>query len=165
MKWAESISLRWWVGDLHGTAHQAKARRFRMLKSIRISALSRSTTSLLGKIPPISFQSVQQWSRFLVRYPMTTGQRLVSSLDRKAANPDGLAALASPADTSGPSDKRPVLVQHAEQGAFSSTENILPRHGMLAWNPAHVQLGGDRVGEPSLPGDLGCLSLQRTILA
>ena len=37
------------------------------------------------------------------------------------------------------SDRVPVLAQHAEQGAFSSTEHMFPRHGVLAWNPAHVQ--------------------------
>src|SRR5207302_370875 len=31
-----------------------------------------------------------------------------------------------------------------------STENIFPRHGVLAWNPAHVQLERKRIGEPSL---------------
>ena len=39
------------------------------------------------------------------------------------------------------SDKTPVLAQHAEQGALPSTENILPRHGILAWNPSECSVG------------------------
>jgi hypothetical protein len=42
----------------------------------------------------------------------------MSSLDRSSAHPCRRAALASPTDTSGASDKSPVLAQHAEQGAF-----------------------------------------------
>ena len=61
------------------------------------------------------------------------------------------------------SDNPPVLAQHAEQGAFPSTANILPRHGVLAWNPAHVQLERNRVGEPSLFSEENCLSLHATI--
>src|SRR5260370_28191603 len=79
-------------------------------------------------------------SRISSQIPHDRGQGLVPSLDRNSANPYGSAALASSADTSGPSDKRPVLAQHAEQGALLSTENILPMHGVLAWNPAHFQL-------------------------
>src|SRR5258708_6590880 len=56
----------------------------------------------------------------------------------------------------GPSDKRPVLAQHAEQGALSSTKSVLPMHGVLAWNPA-TQLERE-VGEPSLSGEPECLS-------
>src|SRR5258708_20995850 len=38
-------------------------------------------------------------------------------------------------DCTGPSDKRPVLAQHAEQEALVSTENVLPVHGTLEPNP------------------------------
>ena len=56
----------------------------------------------------------------------------------------------------GPFDKRPVLAQHAEQGALSSTKSVLPMHGVLAWNPA-TQLERE-VGEPSLSCEPECLS-------
>ncbi len=63
-----------------------------------------------------------------------------------------------PEDCIGHSDKVPVLAQHAEQGALSSTENVLPYRGILDRNPT-VQLKRYRVGELSLPGEPGCLSL------
>jgi hypothetical protein len=71
--------------------------------------------------------------------------------------------LASSTDTSwrseegtGRSDKAPILVQHAEQGASVSTGNILPRHGILAWNPLNIPLERYRVGEPSLSSEEEC---------
>ena len=67
------------------------------------------------------------------------GDELVSSLDRNSEDSHESTALASTADTSGHPDKVPVLAQHAESAALSSTENVLPRHGILAWNPT-VQL-------------------------
>ena len=77
-----------------------------------------------------------------------------------------LSALASSTATSwqsydctGLSDKQPVLVQHAEPGAKASTGNILPLHGLLAGNPPHIPKDWNPVGEPSLPGEPGCLSL------
>ncbi len=94
---------------------------------------------------------------------MTLGQGLVPSLDRNSANPYGPAALASSTDTSGPSDKRPVLAQHAGQGALVSTANVLPRHGVLAWNPLR-SVGKGPVGEPSLSAGAECLSPHSTIL-
>ena len=57
----------------------------------------------------------------------------------------------------------PVLAQHAEQGALS-TENVLPRHGILAWNPFR-SVGKEPVGEPSLSGEPECLSLHLPILS
>ncbi len=36
---------------------------------------------------------------------------------------------------------RPSLPSMPSKGRSSSTENILPRHGVPAWNPANVQLG------------------------
>jgi hypothetical protein len=56
-------------------------------------------------------------------------------------------------------DKCPVLAQHAEQEAFSSTTSVLPLHGVLAGNPA-VLLERNRVDEPSLSAEAECLSLQ-----
>ncbi len=88
------------------------------------------------------------------------GEELVSSLDRNSAASREATALASPADTSRHPDKVPVLAQHAESAACSSTENVLPRHGILAWNPT-VQLERYRAGEPSLSSELECLSLQK----
>ncbi len=89
----------------------------------------------------------------------------MSSLDRNSAHSCESTALASLTDTSGRSDNPPVLVQHAEQGTLPSTENILPTHGVLAWNPAHVQLEKNRVGEPSLFSEEKCLSLHLPILS
>jgi len=83
---------------------------------------------------------------------------LVSSLDRNSEDSGESTALASTADTSGHPDKVPVLAQHAESAALSSTENVLPRHGVLAWNPT-VQLERYHAGEPSLSSELECLSL------
>src|SRR5713226_7762818 len=40
-----------------------------------------------------------------------------------------------------------------------STKNVLPRHGILAWNPS-VQKDVNRVSELSLFGEPKCLSLQ-----
>ena len=57
----------------------------------------------------------------------------------------------------------PVLAQHAEQGALSSTENVLPRHGVLAWN-LDRSVGIEPVDEPSLSGEPECLSLHGYIL-
>ncbi len=68
------------------------------------------------------------------------GDELVSSLDRNSADARESTALASLADTSGHPDKVPVLAQHAEEASLTSTENVLPRHGILAWNPT-VLLG------------------------
>src|SRR5439155_17255774 len=82
------------------------------------------------------------------------GDKLVSSLDRNSAGSRESTALASPADTSGHPDKVPVLAQHAESAACSSTENVLPRHGILAWNPT-VQLERYHAGELSLSSELG----------
>jgi len=61
----------------------------------------------------------------------------VSSLDRTSANPYGEASLASSADTSGTSDKRPVLAQHAGQGALCvDHECFTQAWTRYAWNPA-----------------------------
>jgi hypothetical protein len=90
------------------------------------------------------------------------GDELVSSLDRNSEDSHGSTALASTADTSGHPDKVPGLAQHAESAALSSTENVLPRHGILAWNPT-VQLERYRAGEPSLSGEPECLSLQEVV--
>src|SRR2546428_9626709 len=62
------------------------------------------------------------------------GDELVSSLDRNSEDSHESTALASTADTSGHPAKVPVLAQHAASAALSSTENVLPRHGLLAWN-------------------------------
>jgi hypothetical protein len=85
--------------------------------------------------------------------------KLVSSLDRNSEGSCESTALASSADTSGHPDKVPVLAQHAESAAFTSTENVLPRHGLLAWNPT-VQLERYYAGELSLSSELECLSPQ-----
>jgi hypothetical protein len=82
----------------------------------------------------------------------------VSSLDRNSEDSGESTALASTADTSGQPDKVPVLAQHAESAALFSTENVLPRHGVFAWNPT-VQLERYHAGEPSLSSELECLSL------
>ena len=91
------------------------------------------------------------------------GDRLVSSLDRNSAYRKRHAALASTTDTSGRSDNAPVLAQHAESAASSSTENVLPRHGVLAWN-LDRSVEKVPVGEPSLSGEPECLSLPGIIL-
>ena len=82
----------------------------------------------------------------------------MSSLDRNSADSVESTALASPTGTSGRSDKTPILAQHAEQGALSSTENVLPRHGVLAWN-LDRSFGKEPVDEPSLSGEPECLML------
>ena len=71
--------------------------------------------------------------------------------------------MASQSEASGPIDKRPVLAQHAEQGAFSTT-SVLPEHGLLAQNLA-TQLERYRVDKPSLSGEPECLSLHLPILS
>jgi hypothetical protein len=82
----------------------------------------------------------------------------VSNLDRNSEDSGESTALASPAATSGHPDKVPVLAQHAESAALSSTENVLPRHGVLAWN-LDRSVGKDPVSELSLSGEPECLSL------
>ena len=67
------------------------------------------------------------WRRSQI--PPDLGHGLVSGLDHNSAHACASTALASPTDTSVRSDKKPVLAQHAGQGAFSSTENILPESG------------------------------------
>jgi len=83
----------------------------------------------------------------------------VSSLCRNSGIPCEMPALASLADTSRPSDKRPVLTQACRINSVVSTENVLPLHGILAGNPT-VQLEKNPVGELSLSGEPECLSLQ-----
>src|SRR6266704_348443 len=92
--------------------------------------------------------------------------KLVSSLDRNSEDSYESTALASTADTSqqssvdciGPSDKRPVLAQHAEQGAL-----VRPRTFYLAADslpePGECSVGKEPVGELSLSGEPECLSL------
>ena len=87
------------------------------------------------------------------------GDKLVSSLCRNSGIPCEMPALASLADTSRPSDKRPVLTQACRINSVVSTENVLPLHGILAGNPT-VQLEKNPVGELSLSGEPECLSLQ-----
>ena len=70
--------------------------------------------------------------------------------------------MASPADASGPFDKRPVLAQHAEPEAFIDRERFTPSR-FLDGNPT-VQLERYHVGKPSLSGEPECLSLHTTIL-
>ncbi len=114
-----------------------------------------------GQVKPGSSVVVIGLGGVGVRYPMieVRGLLLASTATRNSLPSD---ALASTAATSGASDKSPVLAQHgrttSEQGAFKSTENVLPRHGVLAWNPT-VQLERSHVGEPSLSSKLECLSL------
>ena len=72
--------------------------------------------------------------------------------------------MASQSDASGHIDKVPVLAQLAEPEALPSTENVLPRHGVLAWN-LDRSVGKEPVGEPSLSGEPECLSLQLSILS
>jgi hypothetical protein len=88
------------------------------------------------------------------------GLLLVSTATQKG----DLSALASSTATSwergrstGLSDKQPVLVQHAGQGALS-TENVLPDSGFSVRTP-YVQLEKNLVGEPSLSTEAECLSL------
>src|SRR5712692_11346944 len=85
-------------------------------------------------------------------------------LYRNSVHQHAWTALVSTHDTSesedsGATDKCPVLAQHAEQEAFSSTTSVLPLHGVLAGNPGH-SVGKEPIGELSLPGEPGCLSLQ-----
>ena len=95
--------------------------------------------------------------------PHDRGQGLVSGLHRNSGTRGHCfgftvrhITLGANSQDRGASDKSPVLAQHAEQGALLSTENVLPRHGVLAWNPT-VQL--ERyMGEPSLSGEPECLS-------
>jgi hypothetical protein len=77
--------------------------------------------------------------------PAVIGRRLASALHRNSASPRGEPALASRRDASrpsseeeedtGPSDKWPVLLQHAGGGAFSTT-SVLPEYGFLTQNLA-----------------------------
>ncbi len=105
----------------------------------------------------------QWWCVTLIRQiPHDLSQGLVSSLDRNSEKRP--SALASPTDTlwercrsTGLSDKQPVLVQHAGQGALS-TENVLPDSGFSVRTP-YVQLEKKPVGEPSLSTEAECLSL------
>ena len=91
-----------------------------------------------GQVKPGSSVVVIGLGGVGVRYPMieVRGLLLASTATRNSLPSD---ALASTAATSGASDKSPVLAQHgrttSEPGAFKSTENVLPRHGVLAWNP------------------------------
>jgi|GEM_PF-3375893 len=91
------------------------------------------------------------------------GDELVSVLFRNSVHHHACTALVSTHDTSESEDSRatdkcPVLAQHAEQEAFSSTENVLPVHGILVRNPT-VQLEKNPVGELSLSTEAECLSL------
>ena len=61
-------------------------------------------------------------------------------------------------DSTGRSDNAPILAQHAEQEALLSTENVLPRHGILAWNLDH-SVRKEPAGELSLFSEEKCLSL------
>lgn len=99
---------------------------------------------------------------FVRQMPYDLSQGLVSSLDRNSERKP--SALASPTDTSwercrstGLSDKQPVLVQHAGQGALA-TENVLPDSGFSV-RTSYVQLEKNPVGEPSLSTEAECLSL------
>jgi len=61
-------------------------------------------------------------------------------------------------------DKVPVLAQHgfeatSEQERSISTTSVLPRHGVLVWNPGH-SVGKVPVSELSLSSEEECLSLQ-----
>ena len=92
------------------------------------------------------------------------GDELVSVLYRNSVHQHACTALVSTHDTSesedsGATDKCPVLAQHAEQEAFSSTTSVLPLHGVLAGNPGH-SVGKEPVGELSLSAEAECLSLQ-----
>ena len=66
----------------------------------------------------------------------------MSVLYRNSVHHHAWTALVSTHDTSesedsGATDKCPVLAQHAEQEAFSSTTSVLPLHGVLAGNQGH----------------------------
>src|SRR6266849_6979938 len=61
--------------------------------------------------------------------------------------------------TLGPPTTAPFLPSMPSKKRSRSTENVLPRHGILAWNPT-VQLERYRTDEPSLSGEPECLSLQ-----
>ena len=102
--------------------------------------------------------------------PHDRGQGLVSGLHRNSVPRRDCfgfnvrhITLGANSQRRGPSDKWPVLAHRGrttcEKGALFSTENILPTHGVLAWNPANVPLERS-VGETSLSGEPECLSPQ-----
>ncbi len=67
------------------------------------------------------------------------------------------AASASSTATSGTMTRYPSCLSMPSQERYS-TENVLPRHGILAWNPLR-SVGKVPTGEPSLSGEAECLSL------
>jgi hypothetical protein len=90
-----------------------------------------------------------------VRYPMSKLRGLLLASTATLYIQRACTALASTAATSRRPDKTSVPAQHAEQGALPSTENVLPRHGLLAWNPT-VQLEWYLGGELSLSSKEEC---------
>jgi hypothetical protein len=101
-------------------------------------------------------------------------QGLVSVLHLNSVLPRERAASASQNDTSGtltrypslPTEDAPMVGDEppsrwrwmtCKQRAWWSTENVLPRHGLLAENPLR-SVGKVRPGEPSLSGEPECLS-------
>ncbi len=91
-----------------------------------------------------------------------TPQRLVAglcfnSIPQRADTASASSTATSEPEDSGVHDNHPVLAQHAKQEALFSTENVLPRHGVLAWNPS-VRLEKNRASELSLFGEPKCLS-------
>ena len=76
---------------------------------------------------------------------------LVSSLDRNSGTPRGVPALASSTDTSGTSDKRPVLIQHAGQGALFVDHECFTQAWTSCLEPGHQCEGTRRPARLSLP--------------
>jgi hypothetical protein len=75
----------------------------------------------------------------IVRYPTAKDGRLVTGLHRNSAYLFRCVALASRSVTSGASDNRPVLVQHAGPGALFDRERFTPGR-ILPGNAANAQL-------------------------
>ena len=73
----------------------------------------------------------------------------MSSLDRNSGTPRGAPALASSTDTSGTSDKRPVLIQHAGQGALFVDHECFTQAWTSCLEPGHSVVK-EPVGKPSL---------------
>src|SRR5215471_12433503 len=99
----------------------------------------------------------------LCQIPPLESKGLVSSLDRTSGTPRGVPALASSTDTSGTSDKRPVLIQHAGQGALCVDHECFTQAWTSCLEPGHSVVK-EPVGKPSLSGEPECLSLHGSLL-
>ena len=88
---------------------------------------------------------------------------LASGLHLNSVSLDREAALASQSDASGHLTSAPSWLSMPNQERSQSTENVLPRHGLLAWNPLR-SVGKEPGGEPSLSGKPECLSLHTSLL-